>query len=166
MFFRAIVVSFGIVSGAGFSQFPEFSQQYLQRLGGAVDELSTVVSDFDRSAATFGMTRHQALDEMNGSPFLQRRQADLRSTISRYEDLSEAYIALRYAGPFTRFYELQYMQDPEILSGTWRDYRPAVPLTFEGAIFSLFGFLIGYGALSAVVKILRPSRRRNKPTAA
>ena len=57
MVLRAFLVSFGIVSGAGFSQFPEFSQQYLQRLGGAVDELSTVVSDFDRSAATFGMTR-------------------------------------------------------------------------------------------------------------
>lgn len=166
MFFRALVVSFGIVSGAGFSQFPEFSQQYLQRLGGAVDELSTVVSDFDRSAATFGMTRHQALDEMNGSPFLQRRQADLRRTISRYEDLSEAYVALRYAGPFTRFYEMRYMQDPELMSGTWRDYRPAVPLTFEGAVFSLLGFLIGYSALSAVAKILRPNRRRNKPTAA
>lgn len=166
MFLRTIVVSFGIVSGAGFSQFPEFSQQYLQRLGGAVDELSTVVSDFDRSAATFGMSRHQALDEMNGSPFLQRRQADLRRTISRYEELSEAYAAVRYAGPFTRFYDLQHMQDPEILSGTWKDYRPAVPLTFEGAVFGLFGFLIGCGALTAVTKVLRPNRRRGKPTAA
>lgn len=166
MVLRAFLVSFGIVSGAGFSQFPEFSQQYLQRLGGAVDELSTVVSDFDRSAATFGMTRHQALEEMSGSPFLQRRQADLRRTISRYEELSEAYIALRYAGPFTRFYEVQHMGDPEILSGTWQDYRPAVPLTFEGGMFSLFGFLVGYGSLSALIKIVRPSRRRNKPTAA
>lgn len=166
MFLRAFVVSLGIVSGVGFSQFPEFSQQYLQRLGGAVEELATVVRDFDRSAATFGMSRHKALDEMNGSPFLQRRQADLRRTISRYEELNEAYSALRYAGPFTRFYDLHFMFDEKILAGTWEDYRPAVPLTMEGGLFAVFGALFGASAASLISKLFRPWRKRKKPTAA
>ncbi|MEM9851772.1 MAG: DUF2937 family protein, partial [Pseudomonadota bacterium] len=38
------------------SQFPEFSQQYVQRLGGAVDELRRVAADFDASARAAGLT--------------------------------------------------------------------------------------------------------------
>ncbi|NVO23418.1 DUF2937 family protein [Donghicola mangrovi] len=166
MFLRVVVVSVSLLTGAGLSQFPEFSQQYLQRLGGAVDALEQVVSDFDHSAAAVGLSRHKALDEMNGSPFLQRRQADLRRTILRYEELLNAYTALRSGGPFTRFYEIEHLQDPQILQGTWDDFQPALPLTFEGLFFALFGFGAGYGVMKTVAKLFRPGRRRNKPTAA
>ena len=44
MFMRAIAVAGGLAGAAGLSQFPEFSQQYVQRLGGAVDELTAVVA--------------------------------------------------------------------------------------------------------------------------
>ena len=33
------------------SQFPEYAQQYTQRLGGAVDELRVITEDFGRGAA-------------------------------------------------------------------------------------------------------------------
>ena len=38
------------------SQLPEFTQQYRQRLGGAVDELLRVVADFDADAARNPLT--------------------------------------------------------------------------------------------------------------
>ncbi|NRB05388.1 MAG: DUF2937 family protein, partial [Rhodobacteraceae bacterium] len=44
---RAIALAGGLAGGLSLSQFPEFSQQYLQRLGGAVDALAVVVTDFD-----------------------------------------------------------------------------------------------------------------------
>ena len=57
MLLRAITMAGGLVGAAGLSQFPEFSQQYVQRLGGAVDELSRFVAEFDADAAAVGMTR-------------------------------------------------------------------------------------------------------------
>ena len=43
------------------SQFPAFSDQYVQRLGGQVDALSRVAAQFDASARAAGLTRDQAL---------------------------------------------------------------------------------------------------------
>ena len=36
---RALSVLGGLALGFGFAQFPEYAQQYEQRLGGAVDEV-------------------------------------------------------------------------------------------------------------------------------
>ena len=44
------------------SQFPAFSDQYVQRLGGQVDALTRVAADFDASAEGAGLTRDQALE--------------------------------------------------------------------------------------------------------
>ena len=52
---RVVSVVVGLMGGAGLAQFPEYAQQYTQRLGGALDELSRVVADFDRSAAATGL---------------------------------------------------------------------------------------------------------------
>ena len=71
------------------AQFPEFSQQYVQRLGGAVDELRIVVADFDASAQAAGLTREAALADLSGSEFRDLRQGDMTRTIARYERLDD-----------------------------------------------------------------------------
>ena len=58
---KLVKISGGVGLGVLLSQFPEYSQQYVQRLGGAVDELKTVVSDFDTSAQATGSTREGAV---------------------------------------------------------------------------------------------------------
>lgn len=67
---------------AGFmigSQAPEFSQQYHQRLGGAVDELVVVVEQFDRDAEDNGLSRRAALKQMtvNENPLIRDRGASM-----------------------------------------------------------------------------------------
>ena len=47
----------GIAGAVALSQFPEFSQQYLQRLSGAVDELKAITVAFDLSARVAGLSR-------------------------------------------------------------------------------------------------------------
>ena len=64
MLVRAITLAGGLTGAAGLSQFPEFSQQYIQRLSGAVDELSRVVAEFDADAAALGLSRGEALDQL------------------------------------------------------------------------------------------------------
>ena len=50
----------GVVFGGAFSQAPEFAQQYRQRLGGALDELTAIVQRFDQDAARAGLDRRRA----------------------------------------------------------------------------------------------------------
>lgn len=140
----------GFVMACSFSQFPEFSQQYVQRLGGAVDELQTFVADFDNSATTAGKTREQALVEMKGTDFLDSRQKDMSRTINRYDRLSVDYEALREASAFGRLTHLKGLTDTDVAMGAWEDYKPALPLTLDGLLFLLSGFFLGYGSTAGL----------------
>src|SRR5438552_921836 len=73
------------------SQFPEFAQQYRQRLGGALQEMRHIVGDFDAAAAEHNLTRTQALMRYSESsePFLQNQRANVQRTIDRYEQLAD-----------------------------------------------------------------------------
>ena len=165
MILRAATLAAGLAGGAGLSQFPEYSQQYMQRLGGAVDELERVVADFDASAAASGLTRDAALAELQGTDFLERRRADMTRTIERAETLAEDLALLETAGPFTRAYYAARFTDGEVARAALDVYRPAVPVTFEGAIFAVAGFLLGSAALGGLLAILRGLFRRKPATA-
>ena len=83
MILRAFAFASAVLGGASASQFPEYSQQYLQRLSGAVEELTRVTTDFDRTAQDSGLTREEALAQYAGNNFLDKRQADMRRTVKR-----------------------------------------------------------------------------------
>ena len=151
----------GLIAGAGASQFPEFSQQYAQRLGGAVDALSEVVADFDASAVSEGLTRPQAQEQMQGTNFIERRRLDMERTFDRHAVLSEDLKLLKDAGPFTRAYNATRFRDGDVANAAWEAYEPAVPLNLTGAIFVGFGFLAGWISIGAVLAVVRwPFRRR------
>jgi hypothetical protein len=167
MIARMLTLAGGLAGAAGLSQFPEFSQQYTQRLAGAVDELSRVVEDFDRSAAAEGLDRQAALDAMTGSGFVERRRVDMTRTIERKSRLEADLAALRGAGPFTRAYEAAHFDDMEIARRAAQDFKPAMPLTFEGISFAAVGLFVGWLAIATVLYVLRlllwPVRRRRAP---
>ncbi|GAA6174747.1 hypothetical protein NBRC116593_06660 [Sulfitobacter pacificus] len=161
---RSLTLAGGIAGAAATSQFPEYSQQYTQRLGGAVDALAEVVADFDASAAAVGLDRSAALEQMQGSAFLERRQADMTQTFARFERLSADLAALEGQGPFMRAYNLPRLRDAQIARAAWAAYQPAVPLNFAGVSFALLGFVLGSAALALLFKLLLwPFRRRSKP---
>jgi len=66
-FSKTWVLGWATLGLATFSQAPEFSQQYKQRLGGAINELATVVRQFDEDATSQGLTRQEALDTLQTS---------------------------------------------------------------------------------------------------
>jgi hypothetical protein len=157
---RAITLAGGLAVGAGASQFPEFSQQYAQRLGGAVDALGEVVADFDRSAAAEGLTRDQALVQMTGADFIERRRVDMERTFDRHTVLSEDLKLLTDAGPFMRAYHGARFTDGDVAKAAWDAYEPAVPLNPTGAIFASFGFFAGLFSIGCLLAALRWSFRR------
>jgi len=161
MIARTLVLVGGVVGAAGLSQFPEYSQQYTQRLGGAVDALGQVVADFDASAAAEGMTRDQALAAMTGTAFVERRRADMARSFDRHARLRADLEALQSAGPFMRAYRGGRLTDPEIASAALAAYKPAVPVTFDGLVFATTGFGLGAALIWGLLTLVRtPFRRR------
>lgn len=144
----------GLAGAVSLSQFPEFSQQYLQRLGGQVDALALVTQDFDMSATKAGMDREAALEALNGSEFLTRRQQDMRTTFARYERLSRDLDQLQNAGPIERLTMPQSFTDGQLLRATWSNYKPAMPVTITGLIISGIGFIIGWALIKVLLSLL------------
>ncbi len=167
MIARAATLVAGLGAGIGMSQFPEYSQQYMQRLGGAVDELSRQIDRAESQAASNGESLDawlMGLAEEGDRAALQA--AAIRSDIARHTRLAEDLDALRGAGPFTRARLAGHLGDAEIARNAWEDFKPAVPATFEGGLFAATGFVAGSGLLAAVLAFLRglfsfaPRRRR------
>ncbi|WP_050526040.1 DUF2937 family protein [Pseudorhodobacter aquimaris] len=163
MIARALALAGGISGAAGLSQYPEFSQQYIQRLGGQVDALTLVVEEFDRSATANGLTRAAALDQMQGTAFLTARKADMERAFERQACLSQNLTFLRLATPVERITMPHRMADTDTLRATWADFRPAVPLTVAGVIAAALGFLGGWGALRLLLWPLRWRAPRTVP---
>ncbi len=164
MIARALILAGGLFGGAVASQFPEFSQQYAQRLGGAVDALGEVVADFDASAAATGLSRSDALAQMQGTAFLERRRDDMERTFVRHARLSADLAVLQDAGPFMRAYHATRLTDGEVAQAALQSFQPGVPLTTAGGIFAAGGFLGGlcaaWGGLHLALVPLRRRRRR------
>jgi hypothetical protein len=151
MLMRALTLAGGLAGAAGLSQFPEFSQQYVQRLGGAVDELGRVVAEFDRDAADVGLSREAALVDLAKGGAMGAERADtMVTTIDRHARLAGDLAALQAAGPFTRAAQAARFRDTELAGRALENFQPALPLTFEGASFAGVGFLAGLALISAL----------------
>ncbi|MBD8066200.1 DUF2937 family protein [Devosia sp. PTR5] len=155
----------GIGLAAVLSQFPEYAQQYTQRLGGAVDELRVITTDFDRAAEAGGLDRTQALGRYNASndEFLAGRGTSMTATFQRFERLSQTLAEIEGADPATRLANLPAYLDSDIGRRTLEAYRPAVPMTVEGVLYAGGGFILGYLLISGLLRFFAlPFGRRNR----
>ncbi|WP_323766178.1 DUF2937 family protein [Marinovum sp.] len=167
MLAKALSLAGGITGAVGLSQFPEFSQQYAQRLGGAVDELSRMVSEFEADAAAVGLSPAEALSQLSrGESLARARSVTMAATIERHDRLSADLAALEGAGPFTRAYFATRMTDSTIAERAWQAYKPAVPATFEGVTFAGVGYLTGLLVVGALLSLLRRLFGRRQRAAA
>ena len=155
----------GIALAVILSQFPEYAQQYTQRLGGAVDELRVITEDFDRAAAEGGLDRQQAIARysVSNDEFLAGRGTSMQATFMRYDTLSRTLADIQGAGPVERFQSLPAYLDSDIGRRTLENYRPAVPVTMEGILYAGAGFVLGYMVISGLIRFFAlPFRRRGR----
>ena len=136
-----------VVAGAVlFSQAPHFYQQYLQRLGGHVEELKLQTAALQQAAAKSGKTFGEVIQK-----FLSNTDLDfaaqgevLQSMFTRYSDLNHAYSSLANATVFTRpFVFLKYFQF-DIAKMTLADFTFGLTLTVEAGVYALAGMMFGY----------------------
>ena len=162
---RMLSVVGGLALGLVLSQFPEYAQQYIQRLGGAVDELRIITAEFDAAAATAGLTRHDAIARYTATmdEFITGRGASMQRTFDRYAELSAMLEKIRGADAAERVTLLPQFMDTEIGARALDNFQPAVPVTIEGLAYGGGGFLIGYLLTSGFVRFLMlPFRRRER----
>jgi hypothetical protein len=171
---RVLIICVGLVCGAGASQGPEFTQQYLQRLGGWVDSYQDRVTRLDARAAQFDMSREQYLAALQASadPKVRKEAANIATWpvyLKRYTEMQQ----ILQKGPtwMQPVRLLQNYNDPAftpIVQATLADYKMGAQLTTEGAVFGGAGFVGGWlltviamALLGAPINMIR--RRREKP---
>ncbi|MEM1372985.1 MAG: DUF2937 family protein [Pseudomonadota bacterium] len=163
MILRIIALAFGLTGAASLSQFPEFAQQYLQRLAGKVDQLEVQVAQIDASAAGFDMSREDYLADLSTSRTGAAAAEKAADEIALFDRLSQNISAFREAGAFGRLTQGWRVADMDLAQKTLGDYQPAVPLTAEGAGFAALGFAAGWGIWWVLGGILGwPFRRRRR----
>ena len=130
---RAVASIGGLGLALALSQFPEYAQQYTQRLGGAVDELRVITEEFDRAASAGGLGRDAALARYNSSndEFLAGRGTSMTATFQRFEQLDATLQQIQGANAIERFQSLPAYLDSDIGQRTLANYKPAVPVTIE-----------------------------------
>ncbi|MGE5557808.1 MAG: DUF2937 family protein [Bacillota bacterium] len=128
-------------------QFPMFYAQYLQRLGGHLNEAGRIVSGYRKAAAANHLSLEEYIDvhlTSHDNVFVSTGKV-IRSAVERFQHLESAFRALKGASPFTRLWAFIQKADPKIVGQTWRSFTPGVPTTLESFIYALFGILIAWG---------------------
>lgn len=132
-----------VVGAVLFSQAPEFMQQYLQRLGGHLDEARRQLAHFQDTAAQAGLTLDQLIQRtlVNSDSAVAQLGGVMRDTAARADTLAAAQDALQHATLLTRPFVFLRHLDVSIARGTWSIYQPAVPTTVEGLLYALAGMI-------------------------
>ena len=147
MFTRRLAAAIGLLFALIGTQGPEFSQQYRQRLGGALDELKRVVAAFNADAAKQSITPVEAIARLEGNPdpLAQARGAAIENDIARRNKLQNAFDEMRDAGPVQRIGAMAVDFDPAIGGETLQNFEPAVPVTSEALLVGALALVIGWG---------------------
>lgn len=143
----------GIAAALGaavFAQFPAFYQQYLQRLGGRLDQAKLDVARIAQDAAVLGRSVQAYVEELLESGTEAARLAARRELerLDSADHLQSAYAALRDAGPLERPIAFLQHVDGAIARDTLQVFEPAVPVTLEGLLYGAAGLVAGLVLLS------------------
>jgi hypothetical protein len=153
-----------VVGAVLFSQIPEFIQQYLQRLGGHLDEARRQLGRFQEIATKAGLTIDALMVKSQGSPEPTVVQLGtlMRDTASRVDALAAAEAGIRNASLFGRPLVFLRHLDLSIAHATWTVFKPAVPTTVEGLVYAGVGVLLMLALYHGGVKypVRRAWRRR------
>ncbi|MCX6936765.1 MAG: DUF2937 family protein [Verrucomicrobia bacterium] len=147
-----------VVGAVSLSQAPEFFQQYFQRLGGNLDEARLVLARYEAVARESGISLAQLVEttRAQSSAPVAKLGALIVEAQDRVETLAMAEQALRLASVWTRPFVFLAQHDAGITRGTWAVFKPAVPVTIEGAIYAGVG--MGLALLVYQLGVVWPCR--------
>ncbi|NKB43778.1 MAG: DUF2937 family protein [Alphaproteobacteria bacterium] len=139
-------------AGMGASQTQAFIDQYLQRLGGHLDEAKLNLDRIETGV------RYQTMSKT----VKQELEAD--ATL-RVDELQSAYNAITDAGLLSRPFTFYRESDDRIISGTLNDFVPALPLDTNALVYVCVGIvlaLVAYEILKLPITLVFGQPRRRK----
>lgn len=136
---------FAIAGAAGLSQFPEYYRQYLQRIGGRLDQALVQEGRIAAAAREHGLAVSDYVQRLlsNTDPVARSEGANVSAALADVERLRVAHDALRAAGPFERPVAFARHFDESIARSTLDQFVPAVPISPEGLAYAAVGMLVG-----------------------
>jgi len=146
------------------AQFPQFYGQYLQRLGGHIDELRRTLSAYEQAAATLGLSLDQYIEEhlAADSQVIASSGEIIADLAARLWQLEEALQALVSATPLTRWFVFIRHADWSIARQCWHSFTPGLPTTPEGLVYAGVGLLLGWFLYSLAQALLSPAFKEKK----
>lgn len=167
MLFRRLAFAVALLFAALGSQLPEFTQQYRQRLGGALDELSAALARFDADAGSQQLSREQGVARLKGNPdaLAQARGDDVEQMQTRRDRLDRQAQALAVAGPVSQYAVLADGFDGQVARRAYADFQPAIPVTPAGFVAGGVAFVLGWGLTRLVALPVRRRRPAGERTA-
>ena len=127
-FAGAVVIA---VAGIVASQGQTFIVQYIQRLGGHLDEATAQLLNVQTGL------RYKLMSET------VRKEIETDAQ-SRVDQLQGAYDAIVGANIFTRPFAFFGHAEPAIVAGTWHDFVPALPLDATTITYVIMGMILGF----------------------
>ena len=148
-----------------FSQAPEFMQQYLQRLGGHLDEARRQLAHFQDVATQAGFTLERLISQTsaNSDASVAQLGGVISATALRVDHLAAVQDALQHASLLARPFVFLRHLDTGIVRATWAIYQPAVPTTAEGLTYALAGMVTLLASYHFALKLPLTRRLRPKP---
>ena len=147
MIIRRLALFFAMLSGVVTAQMPEYWQQYRQRLEGAIDELSRIVTQFDAENAAYKLTRREGIAHLEASPdpLVKARGVQMQHIVWRLQKLQRIDAAFDDKNLPAKWWTLATTFDPAIAARAYEAYQPAIPTTVDGFMAGLVGFFVGGG---------------------
>jgi hypothetical protein len=139
--------------GAGLlAQFPAFYRQYLQSLGGRLDQAELQEARVYAAAERSGLTVDDFLGRFADNPDMAIQDGGdiAASVLSDAQHLREALAALGEATALERPFAFVHHLDPAVVTAAAERFGPALPLSFEGLVYGALGLLLGAGVAGAV----------------
>jgi hypothetical protein len=133
-----------VIGTVAFSQIPEFMQQYLQRLGGHLDEARRQLAKFQDAAEQSGITLERLITQTtsNADAAVAKLGGVMTDSVARVEELQAAQTAITSASLWERPFVFFRNIDPAIARATWNIFKPAIPTTVEGLVYAALGMLV------------------------
>ncbi|HOP63300.1 MAG TPA: DUF2937 family protein [Spirochaetota bacterium] len=127
-----------------FMQVPAFIVQYLQRLGGHVDELKLLIGKYKAAAADNGRTLEEYvnLHIQSGVNEFSSTGSLMSENIERFNSLSNAYQQLSGASGIKKFFIFIRNSDMDIIKGTCKDFVPGISLNIDSILYAAAGIVI------------------------
>ena len=125
-----------MLGGLATSQFPAFFDQYVQSLGGRLDQARVHAARIAETARDQGLSLEAYIRRFadNADPAVQAQAEVMASALADEARLSTAFTTLSQASAGVRPFMLLRHLDADIAAATAERFMPAVPLGLEGLV--------------------------------